>query len=99
MIQNIHATDENLRKISVIIDTKINNGFVLTERNDKLPFAVLKKEGKEVNHEMNFCICCMTLGIWSLVWIYLSYVSSKDKTILVAIDEDGNAFEDKCYLG
>jgi hypothetical protein len=29
-------------------------------------------------------------------WFYVTYVSSK-KNIVIAIDEDGNTFEEKCY--
>jgi hypothetical protein len=39
----------------------------------------------------------MTLGVWSVGWIYVTYVSSKEKNIVIAIDEDGNTFEEKCY--
>jgi hypothetical protein len=57
------------------------------------------KEEKKVDHKLNFLIFCATLGIWSVVWIYITQVSSKAKQILVAIDEDGNAFEENCYMG
>lgn len=92
-------TDENLIKFSSILARKTNDGFVVVERNDKLPYAVLLKKEKRVNHSFNFIICCMTLGLWSVVWLYISKVSSRAKKILVAIDEDGNPFEEKCYMG
>ena len=38
------------------IATKIKNGFTLVEKNDKLPFAILAKEEKRVDHGVNFLI-------------------------------------------
>lgn len=93
------TSDENLIKFSSIIADKTNNGFVVLERNDKLPFAVLLKKKKKVDHVFNFYIFCATLGLWSIAWIYITQVSSKAKKVLIAIDEDGNAFEEKCYMG
>ena len=89
--------DENRIKFSKIITEKISKGFVIEERNDKLPFAVLSKKGIKVNHNINFVFSCATLGLWSIPWMYKSFISSREKRILVAIDEDGNAFEEKCY--
>ncbi|WP_091090694.1 hypothetical protein [Flavobacterium gillisiae] len=89
--------DENRIKFSKIITEKISKGFVIEERNDKLPFAVLSKKGIKVNHNINFVFSCATLGLWSIPWMYKSFISSREKRILVAIDEDGNAFEDKCF--
>lgn len=91
--------DENFIKFSTLLNQKTNDGFVVVERNDKLPYAVLLRKEKPVNHSFNFFICCMTLGLWSIVWLYISKVSSRAKKILVAIDEDGKPFEDKCYMG
>jgi len=91
------TNDENKIKFSKILKEKINKGFVIEERNDKLPFAVLSKKGMKVNHNVNFLFSCVTLGLWSIPWMYRSFVSSRDQRILVAIDEDGNTFEDKCY--
>lgn len=92
-------SEENFKNFSNIVSDKIHHGFKVVEKNDKLPFAVLLKEEKKVDHKLNFLIFCATLGIWSVVWIYITQVSSKAKQILVAIDEDGNAFEENCYMG
>jgi hypothetical protein len=89
--------EENLQKFTNILNNKINNGFVIVEKNDKLPFAVLYKKGVKVNHNINFLISCFTFGLWSIPWMYTSFVSSKEKKIVVGMDEDGNTFEDKCY--
>lgn len=91
--------DANLVKFSSLLKGKTNEGFVVVERNDKLPYAVLLKKRKKVNHIYNFAIFCVTLGLWSFAWIYMTQVSSKAKKILIAIDEDGNPFEEKCYMG
>jgi hypothetical protein len=95
----INANDADLIKFTSILTDKTNNGFVVVERNDKLPYAVLLKKKKKVDHVFNFYIFCATLGLWSIAWIYISQVSSKAKKILIAIDEDGNPFEEKCYMG
>jgi hypothetical protein len=89
--------EEDIIKFSKILKEKIDKGFVIEERNDKLPFAVLSKKGIKVNHNINFIFSCATLGLWSIPWMYQSFISSREKRILVAIDEDGNAFEDKCF--
>ncbi|CAH0335254.1 hypothetical protein FVB9288_00888 [Flavobacterium sp. CECT 9288] len=101
----IHTTSQaessnaNLVKFSNLLKGKTKEGFVVVERNDKLPYAVLLKKKKKVNHIYNFAIFCATLGLWSFVWIYITQVSSKAKKILISIDEDGNPFEEKCYMG
>ena len=89
---------DKLNLFTKVIANKIQNGFVVVERNDKMPFTVLYKEGVKVNHSLNFLACCVTLGVWSLPWLYLSHVS-KDRKILIAIDEEGIVYEEKCYLG
>jgi len=92
-----NVSSDNFKKFSTILSNKVKSGFVVVEQNDKLPYAVLKKEGNKIDHLSNFFICCITLGIWSIVWIYNTKVLSKSKTILISIDEDGNTFEDKCF--
>lgn len=91
------ANKEYLQKYTSALANKIRRGFVIVENDDKLPFTILTKKGLEVNHGLNFFIFCATLGLWSLPWIYMSKVSSKEKMILIAIDEDGNTFEERCY--
>ncbi|MEM8520842.1 hypothetical protein [Flavobacterium sp. PL12] len=97
MNSNKSKIDADLAKFSSFLNKKTNNGFVVLERNDKLPYAILMKSKKKVDHISNFFIFCATLGLWSIAWIYISQVSSKAKKILIAIDEDGNAFEEKCF--
>lgn len=98
MTSNPCINEESLQKFTSILANKMHHGFTITEKNDSLPFAVLSKSKKEVNHGLNFVFCCLTLGVWSIGWIYLTYVSSKEKNIVIAIDEDGNTFEEKCYM-
>ncbi|WP_269222263.1 MULTISPECIES: hypothetical protein [Flavobacterium] len=90
---------KRLNLFTKVISNKIKDGFVVVERNDKMPFTILYKQGMKVNHKLNFLVCCATLGMWSLPWLYLSQVAAKDKKILIAIDEDGKVFEENCYLG
>ncbi|WP_310377257.1 hypothetical protein [Flavobacterium sp.] len=97
IVNNYSANKEDLQKYTSRLANKIHQGFVIVEKNDKLPFAVLTKKATKVDHNLNFLIFCATFGLWTLPWIYISQVSSKEKNIVVAIDEDGNTFEDKCF--
>jgi hypothetical protein len=92
-----NVSTDNFKKFSIMLSEKLKSGFVIIEQNDKLPYAVLRKEGNKINHFLNFFFCCLTLGMWLFVYIYITLVSSKAKTILIAIDEDGNTYEDKCF--
>jgi hypothetical protein len=94
----LFMSDINTQKFSAILSNRLDKGFKIVEQNDKLPFIVLQREGKKIDHYSHFLMSCATLGIWSLAWIYLSQVSSKTKKILVAIDEDGVPFEEDCYM-
>lgn len=79
-----------------MISAKKRNGFVVIEHNEKLPYVVLSKEKKAINHLLHLFITFFTFGLWSVVWIYLIITLSQKKNILVAVDENGNLFEDKC---
>ncbi|MEO8253950.1 MAG: hypothetical protein ABI554_06130 [Flavobacterium sp.] len=96
MENKIFIKNENSKKLSSILARKIKKGFVVEEVNNKLPFVVLSRKPVKVNHRLNFFMSCVTFGLWSLPWIYQSY-QNREKKILIAIDEDGNAFEEKCY--
>lgn len=98
-MKNQFINQEKVNQFTNTIANRIKKGFVIVERNDKMPFTILVKEGTKVNHTFNFLVCCITLGMWSLPWLYLTQVSSKAKKILVAIDEEGNVFEENCYMG
>jgi hypothetical protein len=89
---------QELTKFTESINSKVEEGFILEERNDALPFAVLSKKPRRVNHQLNFKLSCITLGAWSLVWLYQSYIS-KARKIVVGLDEDGNVFQENCYMG
>lgn len=90
--------EKNLDRFHKMLSAKTRNGFVIIEHNTKLPYAVLSKAKKEINHPLHLFLTCITFGLWSIVWIYLSIRLSPKKDILVALDEDGNVFEDKCLL-
>ncbi len=89
-------TEKNVDRFYEIIAAKTRNGFVITEQNEKLPYVVLSKEKKTLNHPFHLFLSIITLGLWLIVWIYLIIKFSSKKDILVAVDEDGNLFEDKC---
>lgn len=88
--------DKNLDQFHKILSSKMRNGFVIIEHDEKLPYVVLSKEKKEINHSFHFVLTIITLGFWSIIWIYLIVTLSRKKDILVALDEDGNLFEEKC---
>ncbi|OAZ04297.1 hypothetical protein [Flavobacterium succinicans] len=98
MKYNQSLNQEDLTIFTKSINSKLEEGFILEERNDALPFAVLSKKPKRVNHKLNFKLSCVTLGAWSIVWLYLSHIS-KAKKIVVGLDEDGNVFQENCYMG
>lgn len=98
-MKNHFINQDKLNLFTKVISNKIQNGFVIVERNDKMPFTVLYKEGKKVNHRLNFFVSCATFGMWSLPWLYLSKVAARDRKVLIAIDEEGTIFEENCYMG
>ena len=75
--------NKNLEQFHKMLSTKIRNGFVIVEHNEKLPYVVLSKQKKEINHSLHLFFTCTTLGLWSIVWIYLIITLSKKKNILV----------------
>lgn len=93
-INQLTTIDPFSKKLS----NKIQAGFKIIEYNDKLPYVVLTKERKNINHSLHLILSCITIGIWSVVWIYLTITHSPKKEILIAIDEDGNVFEEKCVM-
>nr|WP_199000699.1 hypothetical protein [Flavobacterium sp. ASV13] len=90
------TNEKTLNQFHEMISAKKRNGFVIVEQNEKLPYVVLSKEKKAIKHTLHLFLTCLTLGLWSVVWIYLVITLSQKKSILVAVDEDGNLFEDKC---
>lgn len=90
--KNEKSTDQFYKMISA----KKRNGFVIVEHNEKLPYVVLSKEKKAISHSLHLFLTCLTFGLWSIVWLYLIVTLSRKKNILLAVDEDGNLFEDKC---
>mgnify|MGYP001556150125 FL=1 len=90
------TSEKTLNQFHEMISAKTRNGFVIVEHNEKLPYVVLSREKKVVKHALHLFLTCLTFGLWSLVWIYLIVTLSRKKNILVAVDEDGNLFEDKC---
>lgn len=90
------TNEKALDKFYEMISVKKRNGFVVVEHNEKLPYVVLSKEKKVIKHTLHLLLTCLTFGLWSIVWLYLILTLSRKRSILVAVDEDGNLFEDKC---
>jgi hypothetical protein len=97
MNYNPISSEKSLQDYYNRVSTKIRAGFTVKEKNDKLPFAILSREARAINHTFNFVLFCLTFGLWSIVWLYLTFVYGKEKRILIAIDEDGKTFEERCY--
>lgn len=96
MENTLLVKNQNL-KLATVLAQKIKKGFVVEEVNNKLPFVVLSKRPGKVNHRLNFWISCATFGLWSIPWAYKSFEAKKQKKIIIALDEDGMPFEEKCY--
>ena len=90
------TTEKDFAKFQKILSAKIQNGFIITERNDKSPYVVLTKKKKQIDSSVHLLLVFITAGLWSFVWLYLIILYKKNKNILVAVDEDGNVFEEKC---
>jgi hypothetical protein len=97
MMTSTIASQNNKATFSNLLSDRIQKGFTIVEQNDKLPYVVLSKEPKPINHKLHFLLSCTTMGLWAVVWIYLVFKTSRNKKILVAIDEDGKVFEEKCF--
>lgn len=96
-MESYQFTDKKaLNQFHEMISAKTKNGFVIVEHNEKLPYVVLSKEKKVVKHSLHLFLTCLTFGLWFIVWIYLIITLSRKKSILLAVDEDGNLFQDKC---
>ena len=78
------------------LSNKIQSGFRIIEQNNKLPYVVLCRERKNIDHSYYLFLSCITVGIWLLVWVYVLINDSQKNQILISLDEDGNVFEDKC---
>ena len=97
MKNNTLILTEKSKILSQVLAQKVKKGFVVEEVNNKLPFVVLSKKPTKVNHRLNFWMSCITFGLWSIPWVYQCIEAKKDKKIIIAVDEDGNTFEEKCY--
>jgi hypothetical protein len=89
------TNEKDFARFQQTLSDKIRNGFIIIEKNDKLPYVVLSKEKKQINSSFHLALVLATLGLWSIIWLYL-VISLRKKKILVALDEDGNVFEEKC---
>lgn len=95
MINQI-TSDLYLQKYKNCISKKIKDGFVIKENNEKLPYVVLNKTAKVVNHNRNLLFFFLSFGLWSIPWLYITFVSSLEKNIIIALDEDGELYIENC---
>ena len=91
------TTEKDFAKFQKALSNKIRNGFVIIEQNEKLPYVVLSREKKQIDPSFHLAMVFATLGLWSFIWLYHFIASHHNKDILVAVDEDGNVFEEKCF--
>jgi GMP synthase-like glutamine amidotransferase len=47
------VNEKNLDQFHKMLSTKIRNGFVIVEHNEKLPYVVLSKEKKAIKHSFH----------------------------------------------
>jgi len=90
-------SEKDFAKIQKRLSDKIRHGFVIIEQNDKLPYVVLSRKKKRIDLSFHLAMFFGTLGFWSLIWFYEIISSHKKTDILIAVDEDGNIFEERCY--
>ncbi len=84
-----------LQEFAGFIARKRQKGFQILEQNDKFLFAILLKQRKKTNHLFNFLVCCFTLGLWSVVWIYFWFYNLKDHKFIISIDNNGEIYENE----
>jgi hypothetical protein len=65
----------------------VANGFRLEAQTD---FQAVLGYGKNANHILHLLLSLLTFGFWIIVWI-IAAISSRKKTIILSIDEFGNA--------
>lgn len=94
-----NISDIQQKNFYLALKNKIAQGFVISEQNEKVPYIVLRREKQPIDHFSYFLLCCATIGFWSVFWLYDVIVKARTKEILLAIDDDGNIFEENCYLG
>ncbi len=87
--------EDCLQKLIYFVARKRKKGFQILEQNDKFLFAILLKERKKTNHVFNFLVCFFTLGLWSVVWIYLWLYNLKDHKFIITVDNNGKIYENK----
>ncbi len=90
--------DERIKTLKKAIDIKVERGFMVEEVNPDIPFVVVSKGKQKVNHKKNFLISFFTIGLWSFAWIYQCFKYAKEQKFLITIDQDGNLFEEKCFI-
>lgn len=90
------TTEKDFARFQQKLSAKIRNGFVIIEQNDKLPYVVLSRKKRQTDPSFHLAMTFATLGLWSVVWLYQYIIFHNKKDILVAVDEDGNVFEEKC---
>jgi hypothetical protein len=80
MTSNTYVNEESLQQFTSILANKIHHGFTIIEKNDSLPLQFYLKAEKEVDHGLNFLLCCMTGSMVS--WLDLCNLRfSKKKTL------------------
>jgi hypothetical protein len=97
IINNTISCKYSLQRFQGLVNTILANGFDIIEKNDKLPYVVLSKKTKKVNHKLNLLLCFVSFGLWVLPWFRLCRNASRPLTILIGIDDEGVFFENTCY--
>ena len=79
------TNEKDFAKFQQILSNKIQNGFIVIEKNDKLPYVVLSKEKKQIDSSLQLTLVFATLGLWSIVWFYLITHLTQKSTFQIAL--------------
>lgn len=77
--------------LSQEIDLLMAEGGRIESRTD---FQAVLVKGKPINHLLHLFLTLCTLGVWSIVWIFLA-IAGGEKRVLLKVDEYGTFIRTK----
>ena len=86
---------ERKKRFDGYISTKALEGYIIIDKNSENLTAVIKKEGKKLNHMLHGIITLLTCGGWGIGWAILAFMSKKESIIRISIDDSGNLIEEE----
>lgn len=85
---------ERLERLYRLVSSRTLEGWIVVDKNDPDVSAVLRKQGKEVNHILHFLITVFTCGLWAIGWLFITLTGEKEQRMRVSIDGYGNLLEE-----